>query len=275
MMIQRRGAGDRLMAFAVTAVSVLMLYLVFRFMLFSVIGWYDGMNADWYKVYYPAIQQADPFVTFGYFNPPWLAWLLSPLGLLTAVDSHVLWIVIILLLTVRCVYALGGGWFAAFLTVTSPGFLFTLAHGQIDILVLLGLLTGSWLLILIKPQVAGLAVVYDVIARRRVDWFAVAFAAVSLIAFILFMTRPERAGLVTSASITPWPWGIPLGIVLFIVALMRRDKWLAALSTFFIAPYMSGSSVLVYSAIGTSRYGRITAIVFSVLLWVACLRWFA
>jgi hypothetical protein len=210
----------------------------------------------------------------GYFNPPWLAWLLSPLGLLTAVDSHVLWIVIILLLTVRCVYALGGGLFGAVLTVTSPGFLFTLVHGQIDVLVLLGLLTGSWLLILIKPQVAGLAVVYDVIAQRRVDWFAVAFAAVSLVAFILFMSRPERAGLVTSATITIFPWGVPLGIILFIIALLRRDKWLAVLATFFITPYLSGSSLLVYSAIATSRYGRITAVVFSVLLWIACLSWF-
>lgn len=258
----------------VTAVTVAVLFFLFKYMLFGVIGWHDGLNLDWYTVYYPAIQQADPFTVWGYFNPPWLAWLLSPLGLLTAVDSHVLWIVLIMLLTVRCVYALGGDWFSAFLTVVSPGFLVTIMNGQVDVLVLFGLIAGSWLLILIKPQVAGLAVLYDVIARRRIDWLAVAVAAVVLTVFILFMARPQSAGLHTQVSITPWPWGIPFGLLIFGLALARRDKWLAALATFFVSPYLSGSSLLVYSAVGTSRYGRLTAILLSVVFWAAALHWF-
>jgi len=276
MMIQRGSVTDGFMAFMGTAVSVAALYAVFRVMLFGVIGWHDGISLDWYNYYYPAIQSpGDPFVVTGYLNPPWLVWLLSPLGLLTAVDSHVLWIVIILLLTVRCVYELGGGWLGAVLTVISPGFLLTVMNGQIDVLVLLGLLTGSWLLILVKPQVAGLAVVYDVIARRRVDWVAVGVAAVSLVAFLLFMTRPGVNHLLTTVTnITPWPWGIPLGIILFIISLLRRDKWLAVIATFFVTPYLSGSSLLVYSAVITSRYGRVAAVVFAVWLWVVCLRWF-
>jgi len=268
---------SKIKTFIITAVSVVFLFSVFKIALFYIVGWHDDMNLDWYNYYYPAIHSAsDPFVVSGYFNPPWLVWLLSPLALLTAADSHVLWIVIILLLTVRCVYALGGGWLGAVLTVISPGFLLTVMNGQIDVLVLLGLLTGSWLLILIKPQVASLAIAYDVIARRRIDWTAVIVAAGSLVVFILFMTRPGAGHLLTTpTNITPWPWGILVGIVLFAISLIRRDRYLSALSTFFFAPYLSGSSVLVYSAIGTSRYGRITAIVFSVLLWVACLRWFA
>lgn len=261
--------------FITVFVSTSLLYAVFRFVLFYAIGWYDGLNLDWYTVYYPAINYpSDPFSVYGYFNPPWLVWILSPLAMLTAVDSHALWIVIILLLTVRCVYELGGGGLAVFLTIISPGFLITIMNGQIDVLVLLGLLTGSWLLILIKPQVVGLVIVYDIIVNQRIDWTAVFIALISLVIFLLFMSWPDRSGLDTGVSIAPWPYGVPIGFVLFVFSIWKRDKYLAALATFFFAPYMSASSLLVYSAIMTARYGRIPAIVFSVLLWALCIRWF-
>lgn len=255
-------------------VSVVILYAVFRFALFYIIGWHDGLNLDWYNVYYPALHHADPYLVTGYFNPPWLVWILFPLGFLTAVDSHTLWIVLILLLTVRCVYELGGGWLSVVLTVLSPGFLISAMNGQIDVLILLGLLSGSWLLILIKPQVAGMAIVYDVIVKRRVDLAAVCIVIFSAIVFILFMSIPKAAGLTTQISISPWPWGIPFGVTLFAISIYRRDKWLAALSTFFFTPYLSGGSLLVYSAIMTTKYGRLISVLFAVLLWVICLGWF-
>lgn len=260
--------------FAVNLTAVLLLFVGFKVMLFGVIGWHDGLILDWYTVYYPSLQTADPFTVWGYFNPPWLAWMLAPLGVLSAVDSHVLWIVLILLLTVRCVYELGGGSLAVVLTIISPGFLVTIMQGQVDIFVLLGSLLGSWLLILVKPQVAGLAIAYDVIAERRIDWLAVAFTAVCGVVWFFFMARPESAGLHTQVNITPYPWGIPVGLALFWLSIRRRDKWLAALATFFFAPYMSGSSLLVYSAIGTSRYGRLFAVLFSVVIWALALHWF-
>lgn len=264
----------RLKLFTITLSSILILYAALKFALFYIIGWQDSLNLDWYTVYYPAIHNIiNPFVIYGYFNPPWLAWLLSPLGLLTAVDGHTLWIVLILLLTVRCVYELGGGMLAVILTIISPGFLVTIVNGQIDVLVLLGLLIGSWLLVLIKPQVAGLAIVYDVIVERRIDWTAVIVGFVSLVVFVAFMTWPIGPEL-KAWNITPWPYGIPVGIVLFILSVRRRDKWLAAVATFFFTPYLSGSSLLVYSAIMTSKYGRIVAVLFAALLWVACLGWF-
>lgn len=259
--------------FVINLTAVLLLFFVLKYALFYAIGWHDGLALDWYVVYYPALQTADPFTVWGYFNPPWLAWMLSPLGLLSAGDSHVLWIVFILLLTVRCVYALGGGWLAVLLTILSPGFFVMLVNGQVDILVLLGLVAGSWLLILIKPQVAGLAVLYDVIRERRVDWFAVVVTAVSLVIFALWMARPQAAGLHTAVNVTPWPWGIPLGVALFGWSLVRRDKYLAAMATFFWAPYLSASSMVVYSAIGTSRYGRIVAVLFFAAMWARGGHW--
>jgi hypothetical protein len=220
------------------------------------------------------LQQVNPYQTAGFFNPPWLAWMLSPLGVLTAVDAHVLWIVLILLLTMRCVYALGGSWLSVVLTVVSPGFLVSIMNGQVDVLVLFGLLTGSWLLIIIKPQVAGLAILYDVIVRRRIDWTAVFVFTATLIIFLAFFTLPQRNVFHDGVNISLWPWGIPFGVVLFGLSLLRRDKWLAVLATFFCAPYLSGNSLIVYSAVGTSRYGYKFAILFSMLLWARGLHWF-
>jgi hypothetical protein len=256
-------------AFLALLIPTILLFLIFKYFLVYKVGWHDGLNLDWYAVYYPAAHFANPYVVPGYFNPPWLAWLLRPLTHLSPVDAHILWIVIIILLTVRCVYALGGRWLAVLLTIASPGFVLAIINGQPDILVLLGLLTGSWLLILIKPQVAAMAIIYQAIRYRRVDWLAV--TAVPLVFIIL--PPPALNTLTWEVGVTPWPWGIPFGLALFALALFRRDKYMAAMSTFFLVPYLSGSSAMVYSAILASRYGRLFALISSVIIWILYHNW--
>jgi len=260
--------------FAISLISVLSLFFIFKYMLFNAIGWHDGLVLDWYQVYYPAIQTIDPFSAWGYFNPPWLAWILSPLGILSASESHVLWIVLILLLTIKCVYSMGGNALSVVLTIVSPGFIITIVNGQVDIFVLIGLIIGSWLFILVKPQVAGMTVFYDIIANKRIDWKSVFVIIVCILVWCFMLSMPDQSGLNTSVGITYYPYSIPFGIILFALSIIKKDKWLAAVSTFCFAPYLSGSSLLVYSAIGTSKYGKIFAVLFSVALWVVTLHWF-
>lgn len=254
--------------FIANLVAVILLYTLFKIGLFYIIGWSEQQQTDYLVGYYPALHAADPYSIPFYFNPPWLIWLLRPLALLAPADSFCLWLAIVFLLVMRCTYALGGGALAAVLTMTSPGFIESVINGQVDVLVLIGLLVGSWLLILIKPQVAGAAVVYDVIRERRVDWPSLALIGLSFLAHGFWPASISGAGLITAASLSPWPYGIPGGVALFALALRRRDRYLAALSSFFFAPYISGNSLLVYIAILTTRYGRVVAVTSWLALWL-------
>ena len=66
---------------------------------------------------------------------------------------------------------------------------------------------------------------------------------------------------------SPFPYALPLGLGLFLMARLRRDHYLAALSTIFVTPYIGANSLLVYSAVITSRHGRVVAIA-----WTAAMR---
>jgi len=90
-------------------VAVTLLYMLFRFVFFPLIGWTENMWLDFPAVFYPALNAPDPYATYGYFNPPWLLWLMKPLALLPWPDAWALWTAVMVLLTMRCITALGGG----------------------------------------------------------------------------------------------------------------------------------------------------------------------
>jgi hypothetical protein len=171
------------------------------------------------------------------------------------------------LLTMRCITALGGGLLALILVMTSPPMLEVMLNGQVDPLVLLGLVTGSWLLILIKPQVVGMALV-DHLMRGRIQWTAVATVLLSFALYGLWFLIPDNSRVIlTHVDFSPFPYALPLGLGLFLMARLRRDLYLAALSTIFVTPYIGANSLLVYSAVITSRYGRVVAIAWTAAMW--------
>ena len=247
--------------FTLAFVSVIPLFVLFRIFLHIY-----NIGGDWI-IFYPALQANDPYSISGYYNPPWLLWLLYPLSFLDQLSAHALWITLVLLLTIRCVYELGGNWVSLLLAIVSPGFIMSMLNGQIDILVLLGLLTGSWALTLIKPQVLGMSILYRTIVTRKIDWVSIGLITVSLMVSGLWITRMAKLPNNAGWNLSLFPIGVPIGIILFIASVIKKDIYLAALSTYFFAPYMSRSSMLVYSIILTSRYNKWIGFVFTVGLW--------
>ena len=139
------------------------------------------------------------------------------------------------------------------LVLLSPPMLYTLLHGQIDVLVLgILLLPEPWRLVLsiTKPQVS-IAFLFGI---QRKNWLRaiIIAAAVMGISFLIFGLWPlEYArqsvdiignGLNIWGGL--WPYQVPLGLVLLLRAIERRDeRYLMASSPFFL-PYAATSSLI-------------------------------
>jgi len=64
-----------------------------------------------------------------------------------------------------------------------------------------------------------------------------------------------------------WPYGIPVGIIILGWAMWRDKPRIGALSTYFLVPYVSPSSIFAYTAILYSVTPRWLSIILFILLW--------
>lgn len=188
-----------------------------------------------------------------YHYPPWVAVVLLPLGVLPhnwgrALLSALTFMVLVLVgrrYQLRVVKQA--------LVLLSPPMFYILLHGQIDALVLgILLLPESWRLILsiTKPQVS----IAFLFGTPRKDWLraVIIAAAVTVISFIVFglwplelLRQPSNfIGLGLNIWGGLWPFQVPLGLVLLLRAIERRDdRYLLAASPFFM-PYAATSSLI-------------------------------
>lgn len=185
--------------------------------------------------------------------PPWVALTLLPLGVLPynlgrGLLSGLTFVVLVMVARHFKLSAMKQA-----LVMLSPPMLYVLLHGQIDVLVMgIILLPKPWQLVLsiTKPQVS-IAFLFGI---PRKDWLrAVLVAAgVTVISFLLFGLWPLEMmnqsvdiignGLNIWGGL--WPFQVPLGLVLLLRAIERRDdRYLLAASPFFI-PYAATSSLI-------------------------------
>jgi hypothetical protein len=207
---------------------------------------------DWDRHYVPAVQALvagrSPYVGTGFVNPPWTLLPLLPFAAdVTAGRAGVF----VLSLAVYAVVAVrwGASPVALGLFLMSPTVLHTLLNGNLEWLVLLGLLLPPrWglFLMVIKPQVgAGVAVWWIVGAWRTGGWPemirtvspVMAALATSLVLFGLWPLRAAgHPGQWWNASL--WPWGLPLGLGLLGYGVWKRDVRAALAAAPFCSPYV-------------------------------------
>jgi hypothetical protein len=207
---------------------------------------------DWEQVYVPASRAVlagrSPYTVAGFMNPPWALLPLLPFGADPVAGRAGLFV---LSLTVYALVAirLEAAPVALGLFLVSPTVLHTLLNGNLEWLVLLGiLLPPRWGLVLmvIKPQVgAGVAVWWAAEAWRAGGWHGVIILvspvgvalATSLVLFGLWPLQVgDPPGLAWNAS--PWPWGLPLGLGVLVYSVWKRDVRAALIAAPLCSPYV-------------------------------------
>lgn len=256
----------------------------------------DWEFADWTQVFYPAAQRPlspyfpiSPDRALYYFNPPWLAWLLFPFTLLPPRIALALFLLLTILVTMWCVHRLGGGLLETLLVLCSPAFVRLFIHAQIDGLMLLGftlLLTAvnvttkgiGLVLMAIKPQVLSFGAILYWWQLERHDKIKILLPllGVTAVSLLIHGLWPLEVSQILqyvpqNANVSVWPYGVPVGVVLLIVAVWRRDVYLAGLATFFFTPYLSSHSLFAYTAVLFTQLSKKWATAVFVLLWILAL----
>jgi len=195
----------------------------------------------------------EPVTHAYYFNPPWLAVALIPLALLpfrlgwAALAAATMAMAVVLLRR----WERGTSLVKPILVLLSPPMLYTIMHGQIDVLIIGGvLLPVQWwaLIALTKPQVTlGLLAGIPRRQRSRASLLAGLVIAASLIWFgnwpraLLDQPTPfVEAGHNLWRGL--WPFQIPAGVLLIAVGMQRHDERLLIAGTPFLSPYAALSS---------------------------------
>lgn len=195
-------------------------------------------------------------ITHAYYsNPPWLAVLFVPLGVL---PFKLGWAILsaaslgaALLLLHR--WQPRAGIVKPVLVLLSPPMIYILMHGQIDVLVISGVWLPAqyWAVVaLTKPQVAiGLIAGVPRAQWVRAGLLTLGLVALSLLVFgnwiAAFLDQPApyvEAGHNLWRDL--WPFQVPAGVALVLLGMSRKDERLLISGSPLLSPYAATSTLI-------------------------------
>lgn len=221
-----------------------------------------------------------PYNVECYYSPAWVAILFSPLSVFTREIAYRIYAAILFGSYIFIIFRISKqDLLVSIIACFSPFVFMTMQYGNIDWLVLLGLISpkflGIWL-ILTKPQMGfTLAIVWAwiIYKEKGVRSLFVTFTPVTLgllISLLLGMRLPNPEILSTwSADI--WPIGLILGIPALVIAIRKKDEFLALATAPFLTPYIGPMSWAAILPITMQRRVFITVAV--VLSWLLIIIW--
>lgn len=217
-------------------------------------------GVDWVHVFQPAaralLRWQSPYTVEGYFNAPWSLLPLLPLAVLPDNWGYASLVLFSLIAFTYTAYRLGAKPLAMIALLLSPPVIHDLLNGNIDALVVLGFVFPPQIglfFLLIKPQI-GIAValfwLIEAWRQNKLKEILRVFTPCGLVflgSFLIYGFWPIRfgieIGLWWNASL--WPVSIPVGIVLVVAAIRRRQIRFAMAASPCFSPY-----VLLHSWVG-------------------------
>lgn len=191
---------------------------------------------------------------FNYYTyAPWLAVLIAPLSLLPLRWGWAALTVINLALTLVIARRWQMGLAKVALALLSPAMMYIVLHGQVDALVLAGVLLPRewwWLAGVTKPQVT-FGLIFGV-GRQRIVRALALTALVLGISFVWLGNWPAQLLRQPSPFIYAahnlwlglWPFQAPAGVALILLGIKRGDERLLVAASPFLSHYAATSSLL-------------------------------
>lgn len=191
---------------------------------------------------------------FNYYTyAPWLAVVISPLSLIPIRWGWAALCCVSLCVTLVLARRWQTGLVRPTLAMVSPAMAYIILHGQVDALVLAGLLLPRewWFLVgLTKPQVT-LGLIFGV-GRQRIFRAVALSGLIFLISIVwlgnwpLQLLRQPAAFVYATHNLWLglWPFQVPVGAALILLGVKRGDERLLVAASPFLAPYAATSSLL-------------------------------
>ena len=238
-------------------------------------GTFHKVGGVWYTPY-------DGGFHFAY--PPWMAIVLIPFHFIEIHLSRAIWAGLTTLVCAFTIRSLRGDIATFVMLLTSIPFISLVANGQTDGVVFLGLALLTFgsiyshmaggILLLAKPQTVSLALLIFWLNSERKKELALAGITFILATFLIWgWWVPDMIGmsqtLYAPANWAPWPYGIPLGIILLIWGYKENDIRYGALATMFFAPYIAGYSftgpLLILYTLLPRKYALVLHVIVNIL----------
>lgn len=232
------------------------------------------LAVDWRATYHLAAENwRAPYGVTLFTNPPWGLALLPHAFLPVRIGNSINLMLHILVL-LYAVRHFGGDIRSIALVLTSPFMLDLVRTNNIDWIPLLGLtLDPRWGLILlsVKPQALGGAVLIWWKRQKLRLWFVLPTLLLLLLSFILYgLWFMRSSGLPENSAlwnIAPFPLLIPVGLYFLYLAWHHDDLVLAAVATPLLTPYVAPYSLTSVLAVASGKYRREVFIVW-IVSWI-------
>lgn len=193
-------------------------------------------------------------ITHAYFsNPPWLAVAALPAAILPFKWGWGVLSIASLGAALLLARRWTSGIVKPLLVLGSPAMFYTILHGQIDAIILaMALLPREWWLLaaLTKPQTAlGLIAGLSRRSAGRAVLLAAAFVGVTMLFFGFWPARllgqpSPFVGAAHNLWAGIWPFQIPVGVALLLLAIRRTETVLLMAGSPFLSPYAATSTLL-------------------------------
>jgi hypothetical protein len=237
-------------------ISILLILLAFSILVYGVYTYLPG-ERDWHVDFRPAALEMlalrTPYSVPTFYNPPWALIPLLPLALLPAHLGYSILFVLGMFGFSYLAHRLGAKLLILIFVILSYPLLFSLVHGQIEWLVLIGLILPPQIglfFILIKPQIGAVIALFWLVEAWRNGGFILVFKTflpVS-IAFLLsfsifgfwFFNVENVSSWQWNASL--WPQSIPFGVAILYIAIRTRNIRLAMIASPLLSPYVGPHS---------------------------------
>lgn len=213
-----------------------------------------------------------PYAVKGFYNPPWLLPLIAPLAVLPprlGQATNSLLALTIMFLVIR---HFGGKALSVMVAMLAPPTLFLLMNGNVEWLVLAGLLLpapAGILLLSLKPQSGGGMIVLHIKCSPRPLLLLAPTAIIAGSSFLIWGWWPRFSSRAVDLSwnMSIWPWGLLLGIPILVLALKEESEELALSCMPFLSPYCGLIGWLIPFTVLAAKLPRATLISI-VALWL-------
>jgi hypothetical protein len=212
------------------------------------------LGVDWYSTYRPAALEIlalrSPYNITTFYNPPWILLPFLPFAYLPAKLGYSLIFSTGILGYAFICYRLGVKPAALFVLLFSYPILFGLSYGQIDWLVIMGVVLPPQIglfFVVSKPQIGLVIVIFWLVEMWRKGGLAltvrtfIPVITAFLLSFIIFgvwYINIRNFG-AWEWNTSLWPHSLPIGIVILISTIRSRKINNAMIASPFLSPYVA------------------------------------
>ena len=213
------------------------------------------VGLDWKETFYPVahavLQGENPYSIPTFRNVPWTVLPLLPFALLSERIGGIVFFIVSFAAYGWVAHRMNASRVALITFLVSPPVFYGMRMLNVDILVLTGFVLPAPIglfFVIIKPQMGLAMVIFWLVEAWRkggIREVAKTFLPVTLallLSVVLFGNwltgrQADLPGSIWNASL--WPWAIPIGVGLLMVALRDRRRELAMSASPFLAPYLA------------------------------------